>query len=265
MYARTRLSHSGSTAELREDTLTDRGVVLFIDGAEQSHVEVGDPDFLLHDYLIRFSTLLTTTAPRLFNGAPTSILHLGAGALTLPLWVEHRWPHTRQTVVEIEPELVGFVLEHLPMRQAPELVTGDAADVLSSERATRKFDVVVVDLFNSAAAPARVTRAAFFARVFSTLNPQGLALVNYGDDADMKFARKLTATMLSATGDPATALLSAPQETLTATDEGNLVFAHSPSGFTQQERDRVWAAGPHPHGVLTDAELLAWTREGTHS
>src|SRR5699024_930919 len=136
------------------DELTESGVVLSIGDprigmAEQSHVEVADPSFLLHDYLRRIRSVMTTTAPGLFHSAePTAALHLGAGALTLPRWMEQRWPALSQTVVDHEPELVGFVLRHLPMTSAPESIVADAAEALGRPLADRQFDVVVLDLYN---------------------------------------------------------------------------------------------------------------------
>ncbi|WP_258934571.1 hypothetical protein [Nesterenkonia pannonica] len=35
--------------------------------------------------------------------------------MTLPRWLLVTWPGIEQTVVDYEPELVAFVLEHLPM------------------------------------------------------------------------------------------------------------------------------------------------------
>lgn len=251
-----RLSHSGTLAELKRDELTESGVLLCIDGAEQSHVEVDDPGFLLHDYIRRMRSVLTA------YGADTeSFLHLGAGALTLPRWIAQWRPTAQQTVVDVEPELVDFVLEHLPMHPAPENVVADAAGVLApgGELAGRRFGGAVVDLFNSAAAPAKLTSAEFFARVWQALIPEGLLLVNFGDEADMGFARQLTSTLSQVVeNDDDAGLLSAPADVLAAQSEGNLVFAAARGGFTEAQLAQIWAAGPHPGDVLTGQELHDW-------
>src|SRR5690625_59750 len=164
-------------AELARDDLTDSGVVLSIGDprigmAEQSHVEVADPSFLLHDYVRRMRSVMTTTAQDLFDQAePASALHLGAGALTLPRWMERLWPAISQTVIDHEPELVAFVLKHLPMRSAPESIVADAAEALGDRLADRRFDVVVVDLYNSEQAPDQLTSATFFRQVLQRLRP----------------------------------------------------------------------------------------------
>ena len=253
-------------AELTADDLTDSGVVLSIGDpqigmAEQSHVEVADPRFLLHDYLRRMRSVMTTTARDLFEHAtPKTALHLGAGALTLPRWLEQRWPSISQTVVDHEPELVRFVLEHLPMVTAPESLVADAAEILGHPLADRQFDVVVIDLYNSEQAPDQLTTEAFFRQVQQRIRPGGLLLMNFGDDADMLFARKLVTTLLSAVdGRADAALLAAPDSVLAGQEEGNLVFAAVREGrFTESQLQQIWAAGPHPGDVLSGAALTSW-------
>ncbi|MCH8561628.1 fused MFS/spermidine synthase [Nesterenkonia sp. YGD6] len=290
-----RLSFSGQLAELTKDDLTEDGVVLSIGGAEQSHVEVGDPDYLLHDYLFRMGAVLQTCArerlgpaaagssaspetpssERSTSGSPR-VLHLGAGALTLPRWIEHHWPAVEQTVVDIEPELVEFVLEHLPMRRSPRNLVADAAAVLGPGGALEEvsFDVVVVDLFNSAAAPEHLRSPEFHRAVFAGVVPGGLLLVNLGDEPPMDFVRAQVASLLDAAAATAarggvttpadaasSALLSAPSDVLQARAEGNLTFAarRGPE-LEQTELNALWAAGPHPGDVLSAEELLVWAR-----
>lgn len=288
-----RLSFSGQLAELTKDDLTEDGVVLSIGGAEQSHVELGDPDYLLHDYLFRMGSVLQTCArERLAPAAAGSpdaaatgvprVLHLGAGALTLPRWIEHHWPEVEQTVVDIEPELVDFVLEHLPMRTSPRNLVADAAAVLGAGGALEQasFDVVVVDLFNSAAAPEHLRSPAFHRAVFEKVLPGGLLLVNLGDKPPMDFVRAQVLSLLeaaAATAPQATqaaptpeaaadaaascALLSAPNDVLEGLTEGNLSYAaRRGAALAQTELNAIWAAGPHPGDVLSAEELLVWAR-----
>lgn len=256
-----RLSHSGQVAELSQDPLTEDGVMLSIGGAEQSHVEVGDPDFLLHDYIRRMRSVLTARASPEHDDALSSALHLGAGALTLPRWMAAWRPGISQTVVDIEPELVDFVLTHLPMEPAPENVVGDAAEVLSpgGTLTERSYGTVVVDLFNSASAPETLTTGEFFRSAWTAVSPAGLLLVNFGDEADMSFARRLTQTLMQSVGESSrTCLLSAPQDVLSRQAEGNLVFATSSTDFTENELGQIWAAGPHPAEVLSGEDLENW-------
>lgn len=311
-----RLSFSGQLAELVQDDLTEDGVVLSIGGAEQSHVELGDPDYLLHDYLFRMGAVLQTCARERLGGGPATgaaaasasaagassaatdaprVLHLGAGALTLPRFIEHHWPAVEQTVVDIEPELVEFVLEHLPMRRSPRNLVADAAAVLGAGGALEgvSFDVVVVDLFNSAAAPEHLRSPEFHRAVLEHVVPGGLLLVNLGDEPPMDFVRAQVVSLLDAaaallpeaSGAPDAsdtpdvsstpdapsaphaeaaarcAMLSAPSDVLEARAEGNLSFAaRRGAKLEQTELNALWAAGPHPGDVLSAEELLEWAR-----
>lgn len=264
----TRLSFSGTTAELQRDTLTDDGVVLFIDGAEQSHVETTDPSWLLHDYIRRMSHILSSALPKSGHvepgRSPLTALHLGAGALTLPRWVEAHpgWEQATQTVVDIEPELVDFVLTHLPMRGQPENIVDDAAHALDSTLAGRMFDVVVLDLFNSAAAPDHITSETFYTQAFQAVTDHGLLLMNLGDEADMTFARAQVNRLLAITA-AERSLLTAPDAVVAGAEEGNLVFAASPAGFTDAQLNQIWAAGPHPCELLTGDDLTHWAQPST--
>lgn len=262
-------------AELTVDDLTDHGMVLSVGGAEQSHVEVGDPSYLLHDYLRRMTAILMATVDTQPNTTPADALHLGAGALTLPRWMDHRWPNLPQTVVDYEPELVDFVLHHLPMDRPPKNIVADAATVLTEELAGRRFGVVVVDLFNSDQAPPSLTSGAFFTQVLSAVRPGGVLLVNFGDDPPLRFARALTRTMIRALDPTAESLLlTGPDSVMSAEEEGNLVFAaltahqHDDAAASTPHpvlgtdvSERIWAAGPHPGEVLTGEELLNWAED----
>lgn len=249
---------AGGRIRLEPDGLTERGMVLMLDGAEQSHVDPENPDFLLHDYTLRMSAALNTLRPE----GPDRVLHLGAGALTLPRWIDHRWPSSHQTAVDLEPDLMGYVLEHLPMDRAPRQIVADAAAVLTDQGplAGEHFDVVVVDLFNSAQAPAALTGPDFLAAVLRAC-PEGQVLMNLGDDPPMDFARRLVGSVAEQMQDRWDHMvLSAPADVVAAEAEGNLVLVVVP-GIQAPDEDAVdalWARGPHPGEVLTGEDLRTW-------
>lgn len=271
--ASVRLSASGTLAELRRDDITDAGVVLAVDGAEQSHVEVGDPDVLLHDYTVRKAAILRTAARELLTPtARGTALHLGAGALTMPRWTAHHAPGLTHAVVDVEPELVGFVLEHVPMDPAPRSIVADAATVFDDGAALagERFDLVLVDLFNSSEAPESLTSTAFHRATLDATAEGGLLLMNLGDEPPMDFAaeqvrRVAEALKLSSAAEDGDdmlwerLLLSAPADVVAGEAEGNLVLAVSPQApFAETTLNAVWASGPHPGETLTGTELRDW-------
>ena len=86
-------------------------------------------------------------------------------------------------------------------------------------------------------------------------------LLNFGDDADMRFARRLVSTLLSTVTNDDAGLLSAPASVVGAQEEGNLVFAAVVGGqFSDAQRNHISAAGPHPGQVLSGTALRRWTK-----
>ena len=116
----------------------DEGWVLQIGGIDQSHVDLADPTRVVHEYLRRIANVLD--AFRL-AGEPIRVLHLGAGALTLPRYVQATRPGSPQVVVEIERELPTLVTGALPLPAgtALEVVIGDARESLAAMEGER-FD-----------------------------------------------------------------------------------------------------------------------------
>ncbi|GAA1170324.1 spermidine synthase [Nesterenkonia xinjiangensis] len=262
-----RLSGSGTLAELRADDLTEAGVVLTIDGVEQSHVETDDPGWLLHDYTVRIGAVLDALGDEAASTRGRRVLHLGAGALTLPRWVEHRaaerhLPAPEQIVLDLEPELMDFVLETLPMRTRPHTIVADAAAALApgGALAGRHHDAVVVDLFNSADAPEAVTSTQFCRRLGAIVAPGGVLVMNLGDEPGLAFARPLISRLVAGAGaaDAARCLVTAPADVLDGAVAGNLVVAVADAPIRSRAAEAVWAAGPHPCEVLSGHELQIW-------
>ncbi|WP_258934570.1 hypothetical protein [Nesterenkonia pannonica] len=83
--------------------------------------------------------------------------------------------------------------------------------------------------------------------------------MNFGDDADLTFARRLVTSVLAAAdGDSSRMLLSAPHEVMSGSAEGNLMLAVDSAGFADAEVRRIRAAGPHPGDALSGQELEQW-------
>ena len=83
------------------------------------------PDYALYEYLRRIANAVDALAP---TGEPITAAHLGAGALTLVRYIQATRPGSRQVAVDIEPELMGFVTDRLPLPAGSDcqLVVGDA-------------------------------------------------------------------------------------------------------------------------------------------
>ena len=250
------LSFSDQPAWIVADEVVG-GWTLLIGGVEQSHVDLEDPTHLVHEYLRRVGNVLDTVKPA---GEPLHIAHLGGGALTLVRYVQAIRPGSAQTVIEIERELPTLVTTTLPLPVGTDLevVIGDAREELAA-LGERTFEAIVLDVFSGQDSPAHLAEAAFYAEALARLAPDGLLLVNVGDDAGRRFlaaqVRELEAAAAQA-GVPGVWTLTDAQ-LLTRPADGNMVLLAGGALASPAVEDwrAAWlAAGPHPAAVLDPHE-----------
>lgn len=248
--------HSGLTAEIEADRWVPGALVLTVDGTPQSHVNVRDPSDLFFEYVRRIGHLIDHFRE---PAQPISALHLGAGALTLPRYVDATRPGSRQQVVELEPGLVDLVraAAPLPKRASIRLRYGDAREVVGRLPGGLRgaLDLVVVDIFAGAQTPAHVSSAEFYALLAPPLRTDGLVVVNATDGRGQGFARGQAATLQSLFRE--VAVIAEPQ-VLKGRRFGNIVLIASPAELPLTWLPRALAAGPHPARMLVDDELAGW-------
>jgi spermidine synthase len=164
------------TAELVPDLDRASSWLLFIDGVPQSGVDLADPGYLEFEYVRRIGHLADLAFPPL---VPLRVLHLGGGALTLPRYLQHTRPGSRQLVAELDDELTGLVREHLPLPTGHRIRVraADARAVVESVRPA-SYDLVIADVFAGAVTPAHLTTAEFAAATARALRPGGVYAVN---------------------------------------------------------------------------------------
>ena len=155
----SRSLRSGLHAEVRADRHVPGSFELVVDGTPQSHVDLGDPTHLFYEYVRRMGHVIDQ-----LPAGPLTAVHLGAGALTLPRYIEATRPGSRQQVVELEPDLIELVREALPFPRGASIRMryGDAREVLRKLPAGVRgsVDLLVVDVFGGARIPAHtITRA----------------------------------------------------------------------------------------------------------
>lgn len=249
-----RLPLSGTEATIVPDGWGGEGHVLFLGGAEQSHVDLTDQTRIVHEYLYRISNVVDA-----MPAGPLRVIHLGAGAMTLPRYLAITRPGSPQVVVDIEWGLLSFVEEHLPLPEGIDLqrigddarsAVGFAADLLGGAA-----DLVVLDVFAGADAPEHLTTTGFYRELAAALTDDGILVVNVGDDPPLTFFRSQAAALL-AVFDSVAALAEAPM--FTGEHPGNLVLVASRRRLERTWLDAVVAGGPHPAAGLTRAELATF-------
>jgi spermidine synthase len=251
----TRLS-GGMRAVIRADRFVPGSYELIVDGTPQSHVDLDDPTHLFFEYIARMGHVIDQLR---MPGEPITALHLGAGALTIPRYVEATRPGSRQQVIELEPALVDLVRAELPLPRGASirLRYGDAREVLGRlpHGLRGAADLVVVDIFGGDRIPAHVTSLEFYRACGAYLAENGVLLVNVADGVGAAFARSQAATLVSEFADVA---VLAESQVLRGRRYGNFVLVASPSALPLEWMPRLLAGGPHPAQLVHGAELRKW-------
>ncbi|MCU1577823.1 MAG: spermine synthase [Rhodoglobus sp.] len=247
------LSTSGYLATVTTDRWVPGAYTLTVDGTPQSHVNLDDPSQLFFEYVQRMGHVIDQLG---MPGEPITAVHLGAGALTLPRYIEATRPGSRQQVIELETDLVDLVRAELPWSRSASIRIrhGDARAVMEKLPAGLRgtVDLLIVDVFSGARTPAHVTTIEFYRSAVALLSPRGVVLANVADGPGLHFARGQAATMQAAIGH--TAVLAETQ-ILKGRRFGNLVLVGSSTALPFEWMPRLLAAGPHPSKVVAGAEL----------
>lgn len=252
------LGISGYRAVIEPDRFVPESYQLVVDGTPQSHVNVGDPTQLHFEYIQRIGHVIDELGD---GSSPVTAVHLGAGALTLPRYIEATRPGSRQQVLELETDLVPFVREHLPLPKRANIKVryGDARASLGKLPAGLfgTADIVVVDIFAGSRTPAHVTSQEFYRQAASLLAPQGIMAINIADGPGLAFARGQVATVASVL--PHVAALAEAQ-VLKGRRFGNVVVIGSAEPLPLDYIPRLLAGGPHPAQAVHGAALAEFTR-----
>ena len=234
------------------------GWELDVDGTPQSHVDLDDPTHLHFEYVARMGAVIDRLR---MPGQPLTAVHLGAGALTLPRYIEATRPGSRQQVVELEPALVELVRAELPLPKGASIRVrvGDARAVLEKlpPGLVGHVDLLVSDVYSGSQTPAHVTSVEFHTAAARMLAPDGVLLVNVADGPGLAFARRQVATIQAVLEHVA---VLAEVQVLKGRRFGNLVIAASAAPLPTEWLPRLMAAGPHPAKVAMGAELDAFAR-----
>ena len=254
--ARSTTLASGLHAEIRPDRWVPGAFELVVDGTPQSHVNLDNPSELFFEYVSRMGHVIDQLK---LPGEPLTALHLGAGALTIPRYIEATRPGSRQQVLELEPELVELVRRELPLPKGASIRVryGDARATLAKLPAGLRgaVDVLVVDVFGGARIPAHVTSVEFYRECAAFLAPDGVLLVNVADGSGAAFARGQAATLAMVFDDLA---VLAESQVLRGRRYGNFVLVASPSPLPLDWMPRLLAGGPHPATLVHARELRNW-------
>lgn len=255
-HPEARLDHGG-IARISPSEFTS-GFELIVDETPQSHVDLEDPTHLHFEYVARMGAVIDQLTDK---GAPLTAVHLGAGALTVPRYIEATRPGSRQQVIELEAPLAHLVKEHLPLPRGASIRVriGDAREGVQRLPAALvgACDLVVSDVYSGAQTPAHLTSVEFYRELSALLAPGGVLLVNVADGPGLAFARKQVATISAVLSEVA---VLADTQVLKGRRFGNLVVAASAAPLPTEWLPRLLAAGPHPAKIAQGAEVTTFAQ-----
>ncbi|MDO5629654.1 MAG: fused MFS/spermidine synthase [Mobilicoccus sp.] len=235
------------------DPANPSGRTLILDGLRHSYVDLDDPTHLEFTYVRSLVSAIDATFP---VGEALTAHHIGAGALTVPHYLDVTRPGTTSTVSEIDPGVIRIDTERLGAR----LDGGIDVRIEDGRRGlarvpTGSQDLVVGDAFGGVSVPWHLTTHETVEQIHASLRPDGLYALNVIDRGPVAFARAQVATLHTAFEHVAVA---AAPDTLAGTGGGNLIVLASDAPLATERWEQGMAERDVSWSVVEGAELVAW-------
>ena len=246
--------------ELRSDAAEPDVRVLVLDALTHAAVDLRDPTHLEFGYLRRFAD--ATAALRADVSESLDVLHVGGGGFTFPRYLAAVHPDARQTVLELDPQILEIARSELGF-EPTERIQVHVGDARQSIRAlpSEAFDLVFGDAFGGLAVPWHLTTTEFLDEITRVLRPGGAYVMNLIDYPPLGFVRAEVAT--ARTRFPHVAVISG-RPTIDGLIGGNLVLVASETPIdvaSTQASIETWGEGQVTAILATPAEVAAFIGE----
>lgn len=172
---------------------TPNARTLQLDRLRQGYVDIVDPTRLGFRFQRVLSALLPPAA-----GPDFDVLHIGGGAFAFPRYVAAVRPGSRNTVIELDPELPAIAEDLLGLDRDQILVLSGDGRALLRRAAPASFDFVVMDALGSLEPPWHLTTIEAANEVKRLLAAGGRYAVNAVDGGQLRFARAEARTLAAA-------------------------------------------------------------------
>lgn len=134
---------------------------------------VDGPDDLVFGYT-KFYRVFSHFVPN-----PENVLMIGGAVYTYPKYFMKHYPNTRMDVVEIDPGMTDVAKKYFGFEEQSNLDIYHQDGRIYLNNNKKKYDVIFVDAFNSAASiPFHLTTKEFITKEYESLNENGVVLVN---------------------------------------------------------------------------------------
>ena len=147
------------------------------DDGKQSRIDMREPDFLLLEYTkLMFAAFLV-------NDKPLRILIIGLGGGALPRAMSRYVPDAEIDVVDIDPDVVDaaerFFLYDPGDNTKIHISDGRVfIKDAGQENPVKKYDMIIMDAFNSSSIPGHLTTREFLKELMLILDPRGVVAAN---------------------------------------------------------------------------------------
>ena len=131
------------------------------------------PQYLVLPYT-RFMLLSLIFSPK-----PQSILHIGLGGGSLVRWLFQEFPNTRQTIIEINSDVieVAYKFFRLPEDDLLRVINANAIEFVPE--ISEKFDLIFLDAFNDFGPSEEIKGAWFLQDLLNCLSNSGWVVGNF--------------------------------------------------------------------------------------
>lgn len=145
----------------------------------QSEMDIEEPDRLMLGYTQTMMGFL------FFHQHPTSIAMIGLGGGSLPKYCHRHLPDASIVVLEKNENVIAL-RDHFFIPQNDERLLIQCADGSDFVKTTEeKFDVLIVDGFDSMGQPPQLCSQEFYDNCYQILKDDGIVVANFINDADV--------------------------------------------------------------------------------
>jgi len=139
---------------------------------DQSAINLEKPHIHIFDYSIMAMHSV------LFVAEPKNIMVIGLGGGVIPKQMAHYFPSANIDVVEIDPKILDIAKEYFYFEEKGNIKVhiGDAFKVI--DNLNRKYDVVILDAFNTNYIPFHLMSIEFLRKVYNSMDDKGVVSIN---------------------------------------------------------------------------------------